>query len=292
MTMVLSVSGMSASAAGGAGIAVGAAAGTSGVTTDAANGAGASTGTVTGTVTGTAATAAVSANGWPACILSAAAISARPSAAEALVADKSSTHFSNIAWAASIKASRLASAGLTSCSQWFMVCSTLHAASPKRIRPTIRPLPFKVWNARRMTVRTSLLAGSFCANPCCVPMVCNTSTASSRKIESSSASTASSGGNAGPGTASRTTSDVATSPAATAIPAAAAVPAAPARGTCAGDMRSITCSRPASAFASRTWAIPAKICATFILSVGSSTRSASFLIASRLALSSAVSTSS
>ncbi len=62
------------------------------------------------------------------------------------------------------------------------------ASSPISLAPTMRPLPFKVWNARRNSIR-ELLSSKFCAQRGKYsPMVSVTSPASSMKISMISSS--------------------------------------------------------------------------------------------------------
>ena len=80
-----------------------------------------------------------------------------------------------------------------------MSCSKAQPASPNSVKPTIRALPFKVWNARRKVVCSAKLLGSDANSRAAASPLCTTSRASSRKISrkspsSSSSSTASAAG--------------------------------------------------------------------------------------------------
>ena len=94
------------------------------------------------------------------------------------------------ALATSVKRSGVAAR--SSSSQRFITCSTAHAASPRRVRPTMRPLPFSVWNPRRIVRRTSTFCGTSRACWRLSAIVASTSPASSRYTASSSASIVSS----------------------------------------------------------------------------------------------------
>ncbi len=47
-------------------------------------------------------------------------------------------------------------AGFSSTNHLLNVCSNIHPASPRCVKPTIRPEPFKVWNERRNVVNDSV----------------------------------------------------------------------------------------------------------------------------------------
>ena len=82
--------------------------------------------------------------------------------------------------AAATSVKRSGVAARSSSSQRFITCSTAHAASPRRVRPTMRPLPFSVWNPRRMVRRTSMFCGTSRACSRLSATVASTSPASSR----------------------------------------------------------------------------------------------------------------
>ena len=72
-------------------------------------------------------------------------------------------HSENDALAVSSSSSSAGVTGRFCSSHRFITCSTSHAASPRSIRPTMRPLPFSVWKARRSVVSASRSSGLLAA---------------------------------------------------------------------------------------------------------------------------------
>ena len=81
------------------------------------------------------------------------------------------------------------SIGFCSASHALSSCSMDQAASPKLFSPTMRELPFRVWNALRKVVCSLKSPGAACKADTAPRPFSTTSRASSRKISSSSSST-------------------------------------------------------------------------------------------------------
>ena len=99
-----------------------------------------------------------------------------------------SRHCASASSAAAANCSRAGVAGLPSASQPLSRRSIAQAASPKEASPTIRPLPLRVWKARRRLVNGSVLALSASRALMAVRALSMTSAASSRKMSRRSSS--------------------------------------------------------------------------------------------------------
>ena len=141
-------------------------------------------------------------NAPPSCTAAAAATSAALFLAEAPLAASSSTQAAISPRAWSSRSSTAGVAARASPSHAFMTFSTAAAPSAKLSRPTMRPLPFKVWKERRSMVRVCWLDGSARAAGKVSATSASTSCASPIKISSNSASMAASPTAAGGGAAS------------------------------------------------------------------------------------------
>ena len=96
------------------------------------------------------------------------------------------TQSENAPCANPMSSNRLSFAARSSCCHRFITCSTDQAASPSRSSPTIRPLPLRVWNPRRIVVSSPGLDGWARLTARLCPIDSSTLTASSRKMPSNS----------------------------------------------------------------------------------------------------------
>ena len=119
-------------------------------------------------------------DGSPASTARIAAWSSAGSAATVPVSLSAAIHRRNDRSAVAIIASTSAVTGRSSSSSRLWIRSTSKAISPSSVRPTIRPLPFSVWNCRRTVRRASRSPGLASSSPRLPAIASSTSAASAR----------------------------------------------------------------------------------------------------------------